>query len=91
MFRAIEVRLYLSVLTGDSRLSLDEAYALVEKQWTPYDDRKECFLHDLRRCRRGSGPMTYEELRQILQVLPLTYLCLVDSSVRVNWTSPFVK
>ena len=53
--------------TEDDRLSLSEASLLIERQWTPFEERKQSFLHDLRRCRRKKGPMTRDELKQILQ------------------------
>ena len=53
--------------TEDDRLSLSEVSLLIERQWTPFEERKQSFLHDLRRCRRKKGPMTRDELRQILQ------------------------
>ena len=53
--------------TEDDRLSLSEASLLIERQWTPFEERKQSFLHDLRRCRRKKGSMTRDELKQILQ------------------------
>ncbi|KAH3859798.1 serine/arginine-rich splicing factor 4-like [Dreissena polymorpha] len=52
---------------SDSLLSFDEVVALMEKQWTPINERKVTFLEDLRKCRKKTGPINRDELREILQ------------------------
>ena len=66
------------VRAEDDRLSFSEVSLLIERQWTPFEERKKSFLHDLRKCRRRKGPMTRDELRQILQRGNAEALCDYD-------------